>query len=137
MTRKIWILLWVLVGCLATLVACGKKGDGTTNVYIAYKADSGRAVTMHVGDELRIILTENPTTGYVWSIVTNDEKVLGLSGDPTYEGESDAVGAGGERSFIFRATAPGTSTLQLINSRPWETAAIPAETFQLTVQVVE
>lgn len=134
--NRFLIPLILLVSLVA--VACGGGGDaGPENVYIADGADNGQTVTMAAGDMLQLMLAENPTTGYTWAIVTNDEAVLAPSGEPAYEVESDAIGAGGTKTFMFQAVAPGTSLLQLVNARPWETAVEPAETFQLTVQVTD
>jgi inhibitor of cysteine peptidase len=133
------ILRYFMAMCLAALfllAACG--GDAAPeNVYVADEADNGQTVNMAVGDVLQIMLSENPTTGYVWSIVTNDESVLRLSDEPAYEAESDLIGAGGTRTFLFDAVGPGTSQLSLVNARQQETAVEPAATFELTVQVVD
>lgn len=131
------VLLILLLVSLAAVACGGEDGAGPENVYIADEADNGQSVTMKVGDMLQLMLAENPTTGYTWAIVTNDGDVLTLSGEPAYEVESDAIGAGGTRTFMFQAAAPGTSVLQLVNARQWETAVEPAETFMMTVQVVE
>ena len=131
------VLFVLLLVSLAAAACGGKDGAEPENVYIADEADNGQTVTMKVGDMLQLMLAENPTTGYTWAIVTNDGDVLASSGEPAYEVESDAIGAGGTRTFMFQAAAPGTSVLQLVNARQWETAVEPAETFVMTVQVVE
>ena len=119
---------------LFLLAACG--GDAQPeNVYIADAADDGQTVTMVVGDALQVMLAENPTTGYVWAIVTNDDAVLRLSDEPAFEAESDAIGAGGTRTFLFNAVGAGTSVLRLVNARQQDTAVEPAATFEITVQV--
>ena len=131
-------LIAVIVCLLAALVGCrGGESDSPENIYIAYEADSGRAVTMGVGDELQIILDENQSTGYLWSVVTNDEEVLRQSGEPSFVIESDREGAGGEKTYTFRAIAPGTSALVLVNAMEGEAAVDPQLIFELTVEVVE
>ena len=135
LSNRFFVLLALLISLAAA--ACGGGGAGPENVYIADEDDNGQSVTMSVGDVLQLMLPENPTTGYTWAIVTNDEGVLAPSGEPAYEVESDAIGAGGTKTFMFQALAPGTSVLQMVNARQWETAVVPAETFELTIQVVE
>ena len=135
LSNRFFVLLALLISLAAA--ACGGGGAGPENVYIADEDDNGQSVTMGVGDMLQLMLTENPTTGYTWAIVTNDEGVLAPSGEPAYEVESDAIGAGGTKTFMFQALAPGTSVLQLVNAMQWETPVVPAETFELTIQVVE
>ena len=135
LSNRFFVLLALLISLAAA--ACGGGGAGPENVYIADEDDNGQSVTMSVGDMLQLMLPENPTTGYTWAIVTNDEGVLAPSGEPAYEVESDAIGAGGTKTFMFQALAPGTSVLQMVNAMQWETPVVPAETFELTIQVVE
>lgn len=131
------LVLLVALFSLAAAACGGGGSEGPENVYIADEADNGQSVTMEVGDMLQIMLDENQTTGYLWSIVTNDEGVLALSGEPAYEVESDAIGAGGTKTFLFEAIGPGTSVLRMVNALEQETAVEPVETFELTVQIVE
>lgn len=135
MKSRLLILVALLV---AALCGCrGGESDGPENIFIAYEADSGRTVTMSVSDELQIILDENQTTGYLWSVVTNDEDVLGQSGEPSFVIDDDSVGAGGEKTYTFRAIAPGTSALVLVNAMEGQAAVDPDRIFELTVEVVE
>lgn len=136
MLKSKWI--WVVGLLLVVLMGgCGGEEAGPENVYIADEADNGQTVTMGVGDVLQLMLPENQSTGYLWAIVTNDEAVLRPSEEPAYEVDSDAVGAGGTKTFLFQAAGTGTSVLRLVNARQQETAVEPAATFELTVQVVE
>ena len=122
----------------ALLVACGGESAGPENVYIADEGDNGQNVTMAAGDALQVSLPENRSTGYVWSVVTNDESVLQPTDEPVYEIEGEPLpGAGGRVTFYFTAGAPGTVALRMINARPQETAVEPASTFELTVQVTD
>jgi predicted secreted protein len=131
----------LLITAIALLVLIAGCGGGEQpvpeNVFIADEADNGQTVTMGVGDILQITLAENQSTGYLWAIVTNDEAVLRTSEEPAYEVDSDAEGAGGRKTFMFEAAAPGTSVLRLVNAMSQETAVEPDRTFELTVQVVE
>ena len=118
------------------LAACGGGATGPENVYLADEDDNGQTVAMGVGDALQITLPENRSTGYVWSVVTNDETVLRPTDEPAYVIEGEAMpGAGGRVTFAFTAVGAGEVSLQLINARPAETAVEPAETFALLVQV--
>ncbi len=132
---RLFIVLMFLFVFLTA--ACGGATAGPENVFIADEADSGQTVTMAVGDALQIMLAENQSTGYLWSVVTNDETVLASSAEPSYEVDSEADGAGGVKTFMFRAAAPGTSELRLVNAMTQDTAVEPSRVFELTVQVVE
>jgi predicted secreted protein len=126
----------ILMTLVALLAAC-RGAQGPENIYIADEEDNGQTVTMGVGDALQVILRENRSTGYLWSIVTNDEAVLALSGEPEYVVDSDAEGAGGTVTYLFEAVAPGTSVLRMVNAFQQETAVEPADLFELTVTVTE
>ena len=131
----------LLIAAIALLILVAGCGGGDQpapeNVYIADEADNGQTVTMGVGDILQITLAENQSTGYLWAVVTNDEAVLRTSEAPAYEVDSDTEGAGGRKTFIFEAAAPGTSMLRMVNAMSQETAVEPDRTFELAVQVVE
>lgn len=132
-----WIYFVLLLGLSILFAACSGGDVGPENVFIADEADNGQSVTMGVGDMLQITLAENQSTGYLWSVVTNDESVLRSSDAPAYEVESDADGAGGIKTFMFEGVAPGTSVLRMVNAMAQDTAVQPDRTFELTVQVVE
>lgn len=135
--RTVRLMVWAVAALAALGLAAGCGGAaGPENVYIADENDNGQTVAMGVGDALQISLPENRSTGYVWSVVTNDEAVLRPAAEPAYAIEGEALpGAGGRVTFTFTAAAPGEVSLQLINARPAETAVEPAQTFALLVQV--
>ncbi len=137
--KWIWLVGFIF---MAGLIGCGGGGAGPENVFIADEGDNGQTVTMGVGDVLQVMLPENPSTGYTWAVVTNDETVLRPSDQPAYDvgtaaADSNVLGAGGTRTFLFEAVGAGTSELRLVNARAQETAVEPAATFELTVQVGE
>jgi predicted secreted protein len=129
--------LIILIALATLLLAACRGAQGPENIYIADEGDSGQTVTMGAGDALQVILRENRSTGYLWSVVTNDETVLALSGEPEYVVDSDAEGAGGTVTYLFEAVAPGTSVLRMVNAFQQETAVEPTELFELTVTVTE
>lgn len=133
MRLRVVIMIGMLLGLLT---ACGGSADGPENVYIADENDNGQVVTMAVGDVLQLSLPENRSTGYVWSVTTNDAAILRPGDEPAYVIEGEPLpGAGGRVTFTFTAVAPGSVNLQLVNARPQETAVQPAQLFAMTVSV--
>ena len=131
-----WPALLALLGALLLVAACGGANSTPPNIYIADENDNGQTVSMAVGDALQLSLPENPSTGYVWSVVTNNEAVLRPDEDPAYTPVGTVMpGSGGRVTFSFTAIAQGNVNLQLILARPQETAVEAAETFALAVSV--
>jgi len=99
---------------------------------------SGRQVELHVGETLKISLSENASTGFQWitppESVHAFEKIL-REGEAVAEGEKGPPGKPGVRHFYFEAFEPGTVELELQYRRPWETAKPPARKFKLRVRV--
>ncbi|MCX7047938.1 MAG: protease inhibitor I42 family protein [Candidatus Sumerlaeota bacterium] len=103
---------------------------------------SGQTVTLEVGQQLRVRLKGNPTTGYSWSDPKIEGAAVESAGKPEYVTDNakrpDAqrlVGAGGEFVFTFSAKKEGTSKITLEYRRPWEKETPPIKTFTCTVVV--
>ena len=99
------------------------------------ESDSGRTLTLKVGERFTISLPSNPTTGYAWSFdAPYDEKVLILSSDTFANPEAEGVtGAPGRRILTFSVVGPGRSGIRLGYKRPWERNTRPSRVFQLLV----
>ncbi len=79
--------------------------------------DRGHTIQVDTDSVVTLRLTENPTTGYRWTLETAPE--LEQIGD-RFEAGGPAIGAGGVRVFEFRATRVGRHELRLKNWREWE-----------------
>lgn len=102
----------------------------------------GAAVTMKIGETLRIELESVPTAGYVWAIAEAPAfmKQVAEGGRPTDPAHQNLPGfTGGNHyiSFDFQSVEPGTGTFKLHEGRPWETDEPPEDTYELTVTVTE
>ncbi|HPE47496.1 MAG TPA: protease inhibitor I42 family protein [Hyphomonas sp.] len=119
--------------------AAQKLADGT--FYVG--ADmNGKSVAMAVGDALRVELESIPTAGYVWQVAGQPDFLEHVGDgmratDPEVQDQPGYTGGNHYLSFDFRATAPGTGTLTLVEGRPWELEAgePPEGNFALTVTV--
>ena len=56
-------------------------------------------------------------------------------GEPGYLPDSDAIGAGGQFTFRFRAVSKGRAKLKLIYQRPFAKDEPPEESFEITIVV--
>lgn len=76
----------------------------------------------------------NASTGFSWAVDQFDKQILELV-DSEANYKANTVGASGEVSFLFRARAPGASTIELKNWRHWEGDSSITRRFHLQVQV--
>lgn len=97
--------------------------------------DSGRSVTVFMTEILTVVLTGNPTTGYLWEAAAVDREVLAMAGGPVFASDSSLTGAGGKFTFRFTPQQPGTAKVKLVYRRPWEKDTEPLQAFELAVSV--
>ena len=124
--------LVALVSLAVLLTGCAQRASAPVELT---QEDSGTSQALSVGQELRISLDANPTTGYMWAIDGELPQQLEQVGDPEYTSESNAIGAGGTEVWVFRGLAAGEGTLKLKYWRSFEPTATPDDTFEVTVGV--
>ena len=135
MTGKRWIgtaagLLVLAVTVVVVLVVRGADGARTLG-----EDDDGAVVEVAVGEQIVLNLEGNATTGYTWAVTAVDPAVLAPAGDPDYQSESDADGAGGTYTFRFDAVGPGETEVVLMYFPSWEEPSATAGTFTFTAVV--
>lgn len=97
--------------------------------------DGGRLMVF-AGDTVQVRLRSTPGTGYSWQVAHVDTSVLALQGTPVFITPPQNIpGAEGHEVFNFLTMRPGSSTLQLAYSRPWEKGTAPAKVFTVDVIV--
>ncbi len=97
--------------------------------------NNGQTINLTAGDEFKLELPGNITTGYNWTIDALDESALQLVSEDYEESRSDLLGAGGTSVFTFKALQAGQTSLKLIYSRPFEKGVPPEKTFEITIAV--
>lgn len=96
------------------------EGDGDVND----RAQSG-------ADEFQVILKENGSTGYVWTLESTEATMIK---DERFGGDPKRVGGAQDRAFLFTTPAPGTSaSVKLVLSRPWDDKSAPVRTVLISV----
>ena len=94
------------------------------------EADNGHAVDLHVGEAVSVTLPENATTGYRWAIDRLDPDIVEANeARPRYP--SGQVGSGGEVTFAFKRTAPGSGEVLLKHWRHFEGDASVTKRFRV------
>jgi inhibitor of cysteine peptidase len=90
------------------------------------------SVEIAIGDSIRVQLSENPTTGYRWRLLTSGAPALRLIRDD-FERSASGPGGGGTRCWIFAAQCPGTAALGMELQRSWQPQA--ASSFAVSISV--
>ena len=80
-------------------------------------------------DQFKVILEENPSTGYVWSAKIKDEALITSRGENFVEADTELLGAPGKKEFSFEINSDGVSTISFTKNRAGEEN--PAESLRL------
>ena len=91
-------------------------------------------IYLHVGQNFKVILHENPTTGFRWNPISNGEPVCKLL-DDSFDLDGDTSGSGGSHYWLFQAVKEGSGKIEVVYSRSWEHDKPPARAFTLGVNV--
>ena len=77
----------------------------------------------------------NPSTGYEWTYVIENEKLLSITDEyvQAYSSE-DVAGAGGEQEFTLKGKREGVTTVVFSYHRPFETDVAPICEITYTVE---
>ena len=100
--------------------------------------DDGGQIEFELGKLLVVTLESNPSTGYRWELLENNESILKQFGQAEFKSsetsEPPMIGAGGWEIFRFKAVSAGQMTLELVYHRSWEDVE-PLKTFSIQVIV--
>ena len=95
-----------------------------------------KPTTVKAGQELKLTLHANATTGYQWVLAKAlDEKLVKLLGSEYKRLDSKLMGAGGDMVWTFKALAEGKAEIRLNYIRPWERGVKPVETTNFVVVI--
>lgn len=117
----------VLVSCLAA--GCGAQVQ-------AY-SDPDKTIEINAGAQFDIVISleSNPTTGYSWVPVYNQDELALVDEDYKQDENSQGlVGAGGTQTFRFKALKTGQATLTMAYQRAWESGALETKVFNIVVK---
>jgi len=123
MNRKIEILIFVLLFSIF-LTSCTQPFT---------EEDNGRTINFGIDDPFEIELAGNPSTGYIWDVLSYDSTIIKQVGKAEFEPFDDKIGSGGKYTFNFQTIAAGQTNLVLIYYRKFEENVLPAKTFELKV----
>ena len=115
----------------------GIKSDHMMTIFTSQ--DNGKKFKIHVGEIFQVILAENPTTGYVWTVYKSGKPQISLL-SKSYsvpQEEPPIVGRGGTRIIIFKAVKVGSAELILRLKRPWKEETKFSESFLIMLEIID
>lgn len=128
--KKTLILLFVTA---LTLTSCGGKPTDTPIFVIS---DAGKNIEVTAGNEFKIVIEANPSTGYHWEIIGElDEAVVQFVSREYRPQEPAMPGASGKEAWVFKAVAAGEATVTLGYYPPSSDLLEPAQTVTFTIVV--
>ena len=129
-----------LILCLLLLLNIYVCEDSKVRVFT--QNDAKNEIKVRLGEEFSIKLRSNPSTGYTWTFLNQEEIkesliLLRKYSEKTQLGQKRIlIGAGGFLYFHFKAleVTNGTVPIKLSYSRFWmKTKSIPTTTFKVNV----
>eukprot|EP00347_Sterkiella_histriomuscorum_P023927 403332903 len=109
--------------------------SGCSNAYIQDKVldttdrrPDSPSQSIKVNQKLKVVLNENPSTGYQWQILNlnniNQRNVVSLVSDEYVAPTSQLIGAGGKRVFTFQGVKRGVQLVNMVYCHSWELDSI-------------
>jgi len=139
-TRALLALLvigLVAIGCTSASAKSAEMG-ASCDQFAAQKSIT-QTTEMAVGDQVKVALCSNPTTGFAWQEPEISDTAAVSLADKSFgapvAGSGQVVGAAGTDNITLKATAKGTSTVVLRYSQPWVGGTSSEWTYTLTVTV--
>lgn len=126
----------LLLTCL--LVRALPVQTAPTATYTLTEKDSGRTVTMRVGEKLLLNLRNPASGGYTTLAPAYDAKILTLLSRqdlPPEKRPTPLLGDFGRLEFTWEAKAPGETAVTVNIARPWEQDQPPEQFVRILVRV--
>jgi inhibitor of cysteine peptidase len=125
---------------IATLLTACSREKGTEEPAVNPQfniSDPAKNLDAAVGNEFKIIIDSNPTTGYHWEIVGKlDSNVVEfVSKDYKSTSNPNLVGGGGVDTFVFKALKAGETKITLGYYPPSNDSVEPQQKVTFTVTV--
>ncbi|MGN0937562.1 MULTISPECIES: protease inhibitor I42 family protein [unclassified Acinetobacter] len=140
MTIKKKFILSLMMASSLALGGCTSMSstvDGKTHVFTEQQS-CPTLLEMDRGQTLEVLLNENPSTGYVWSLAEQPklfkvEEVFQSAQQQDAADTTPVLGGGGQKTYRFTATTAGEELLHLKHARAWEKTAMAEWTCRVRV----
>ncbi len=108
-------IIFIVLAAALTLAACAPSTPaGPTPIPTLAVSDPGKTIEVTAGNEFKIVIDSNPTTGFHWELVEAlNTKVVDYVWKDYIPDQPVMPGSGGKDSWRFKAIAPGQTTITL------------------------
>ena len=103
------------LSCVAAMALAQNARAAT----VLTEADAKAPIAVRVGETVDLRLSENPSTGYVWSVAFDPPDAAALTGSQ-WTAKGGAMGAPGVRDLSIAIRQAGKLVIRAQNARPWE-----------------
>ncbi len=130
------ILTFLTIAMLLSACSLAGATEEPTVVPQLNISDPAKILEASAGNEFKIIIDSNPTTGYHWEIIGEvDADVVEFVSRDFRGDEPVAVGSGGVDVWVFKAVAAGETHITLGYYPPSNDPVEPQQTVTFTVTV--
>lgn len=95
--------------------------------------ETGSSVPVALDAEIHVGLSENPTTGFQWQLVSEFKPFLSLKNSQYISSNPSTVGGGGYHQFVFQAKQKGKTEMAFELKRPWSDESLKSVSFFLEI----
>lgn len=133
---KTKIVLSSLLFSSILLTGCAHMASAPTHTYVfKLNEQCPSGLTVAVGDTIKFVADDNPSTGYSWKLRQHLVFLDATMGYVPHKQEGYLiVGAGGVRTFNFKAKSVGQEQIHLVYTRSWMSNEVGAE-WRCTVNI--
>ena len=101
------------------------------------ETDNGKTADITQNTRFAVVLTENPTTGFMWNATLSPGLELQSSDYRQSDAPSGMVGVGGSRTWVIIAKDLGDQKFSAIYRRSWEQVAGNETAYSVNIVVVK
>lgn len=110
------VLVFAVVSCRSSVARDVDEDNGMKGSYHNYEYSIGTD-----GLEMNFVIEGNPTTGFQWTLLTNDDSFETVSSDYLPNSNPEMmVGVGGHYKFVIDFKTAGEHQLDFAYMRPWD-----------------
>lgn len=130
------ILAFLTIAMLLSACSLAGATEEPTVVPQLNISDPAKILEASAGNEFKIIIDSNPTTGYHWDIIGEVDADVVVFVSKDFRGsEPFAAGSGGVDVWVFKAVAAGETRITLGYYPPSNDPVEPQQTVTFTVTV--